>query len=36
MLEIRREENSDKNEVFRIHQDGFQRNDEAELVDKLR
>jgi putative acetyltransferase len=36
MLEIRREQDTDKNEVFRIHQDGFQRDDEAELVDKLR
>ncbi len=30
MLEIRREQHSDKNDVFRIHQDGFQR------VDRLR
>ncbi|CAF5102530.1 unnamed protein product, partial [Rotaria magnacalcarata] len=36
MLEIRPEQASDRNDVFRIHQDGFQRNDEAELVDKLR
>lgn len=36
MLEFRREQDSDKNEVFRINQDAFQRNDEAELVDKLR
>ncbi|CAF2025261.1 unnamed protein product [Rotaria magnacalcarata] len=36
MLEIRPEQASDRNDVFRIHEDGFQRNDEAELVDKLR
>ncbi len=30
MLEIRREQDSDKNDVFRIHQDGFQH------VDRLR
>jgi putative acetyltransferase len=36
MLEFRREENSDRNEVYRIHQDAFQRDDEAQLVEKLR
>jgi len=36
MLKFRREENSDREEVYRIHQDAFQRDDEAELVEKLR
>jgi predicted N-acetyltransferase YhbS len=36
MFEFRREEDSDRNEVYRIHQDAFQRDDEAELVEKLR
>ncbi|CAF1542553.1 unnamed protein product [Adineta ricciae] len=36
MVEIRREIDSDQNELFQIHQDAFQRDDEAQLVDKLR
>ena len=36
MLEIRREQDSDRNEVFQIHQNSFQRDDEAQLVAKLR
>ncbi|CAF0887615.1 unnamed protein product [Rotaria sp. Silwood1] len=36
MLEIRREQDSDKDDVFRIHQNSFQRDDEAQLVEKLR
>jgi predicted N-acetyltransferase YhbS len=36
MYEFRREEPMDRDDVYRIHQDAFQRKDEAELVDKLR
>ncbi|CAF2823074.1 unnamed protein product [Rotaria sp. Silwood2] len=36
MLEIRREQDSDRDDVFRIHQNSFQRDDEAQLVEKLR
>jgi predicted N-acetyltransferase YhbS len=36
MCEFRREEDKDRDEVYRIHQDAFQRTDEAELVEKLR
>jgi putative acetyltransferase len=36
MSGIRREEDSDIKDVFRIHQDAFQRNDEAQLVENLR
>lgn len=36
MVEFRREEDSDRDQVYRIHQDAFQRNDEADLVEKLR
>ena len=36
MIEIRREQDSDIEDVFRIHQDAFQHDDEAQLVDKLR
>jgi predicted N-acetyltransferase YhbS len=36
MLEFRRENISDRDQVYRIHQDAFQRDDEAQLVEKLR
>lgn len=36
MLKFRREQDSDRTDVFHIHQDGFQRDDEARLVEKLR
>ncbi len=36
MVEFRREEDADRMEVYRIHQDAFQRDEEAELVEKLR
>jgi len=36
MLEFRRENISDRNQVYRIHRDAFQRDDEAQLVEKLR
>lgn len=34
--EFHREEESDRNYVYRIHQSAFERNDEADLVEKLR
>ena len=34
--EFRREEEFDRSEVYRIHQSAFERNDEADLVEKLR
>ena len=34
--EFRLEEPMDREEVYRIHQNAFQRNDEADLVEKLR
>ena len=36
MLEIRREQSADLGDLFRIHQDAFQRDDEGQLVEKLR
>jgi len=36
MLEFRREDNSDRDQIYRIHQNAFQRDDEAQLVEKLR
>lgn len=36
MLDIRRERDADRHDVFAIHQDAFQRDDEAQLVNKLR
>lgn len=36
MLEIRREQDSDNSDVYKVLQDAFQRDDEAELVEKLR
>jgi len=36
MIEFRREQEADRSEVYRIHADAFARNDEADLVDKLR
>ena len=36
MLKIRHEEDSDRNIIYHIHQNAFQRHDEAQLVEKLR